>query len=247
MTTILGASASGLQHNQAVLDTVAHNIANANTAAFKRARALAEGAPTSQVSAEGGRLGVADTTRDPIFGVGAPQSTDDPLHFAITDDTFFRVSDFDGSVVLTRFGALGLDADRNITAFRGRLLEPPIALPDDMSLPAIDPTGVVSAIDATGVRQEIGRVALVRFVNPQGLLALGDGLYAETANSGTPLEGEPGSDGFGRLLPGAVEGSNVEIAEEITNMLVAQRAYQACARTFSIGDDMLRLATDLTQ
>lgn len=247
MTTILGASASGLQHNQAVLDTVAHNIANANTAAFKRVRALAEGAPSSEITADGGRLGVADTTRDPIFSVGAPQPSDDPLHFAISDDTFFRVTDSDGSVVFTRFGALGLDAGRNITAFRGRLLEPPITLPEDMSQPAITPAGVVSALDSSGARQEIGRLALVRFMNPRGLFALGDGLYAATENSGLPVEGEPGTDGFGLLVPGAVEGSNVEIAEEIASMLVAQRAYQACARTFSIGDDMLRLATDLTQ
>lgn len=247
MTTILGAAASGLQHNQAVLDTVAHNLANLNTASFKRTRPLGEGAPDAAAVAEGGRLGVADTTRDPIFAVGAPQSTDNPLHFAITDDTFFRVRDFDGALVHTRFGALGVDAAGNVTAFRGRFLEPPVALDDGMTRPAIDGFGVITALDDSGARQDVGRITLVRFMNPQGLLSLGDGLYAETANSGAALEGTPGSDGFAAITPGAVEGSNVDVAEEFTNMLIAQRAYQASAKTFSVGDEMLRLATDLTQ
>jgi flagellar basal body rod protein FlgG len=247
MTTILGAAASGLVHNQNVLDVVGHNLANVNSTAFKKIRPLAEGAPDATASPDGGRLGVADTTRDPIFTVGAPQTTDNPLHFAITDDTFFRVRDFDGSTVYTRFGALDVDSAGNVVAFRGRLLEPPVAIPAGMTQPAINSAGVVSALDETGTRQDIGQVTLVRFMNPQGLEGLGDGLYRETENSGTTQEGAPASDGFGPLTTGAVEAANVDVAEEFTNMIIAQRAYQASAKTFSVGDEMLLIATNLTQ
>lgn len=247
MTTILGAAASGLQHNQAVLDVVGHNLANVNSPAFKKMRALAEGVPNASASPDGGRLGVAATTFDPIFSVGAPQPADNPLHFSITDDTFFRVRDFDGAVVFTRFGALSVDSAGNVTGFRGRLLEPAVTLAEGMTQPAVNALGVITAIDAAGEPQEVGRISLVRFVNPQGLELLGDDLYRESANSGPVDEGEPGSAGFGVLTPGTVEASNVEVAEEFTNMIVAQRAYQACAKSFHIGDEMLAIATDLTQ
>ena len=247
MTSILGAAASGLQLNQAVLEAVGQNLANANSTAYKKVRVLAEGAPDATASPDGGRLGVAEITRDQIFSVGAPQTTDGLLHFAITDDTFFRVKDFDDSIVYTRFGALDMDSERNVVAFRGRLLEPPVTVPDGMTQPAIGPSGVLSALDADGVRQEIGQLTLVRFMNPQGLEALGDGLYRESANSGASTEGAPASDGFGAITPGAVEAANVDIAEEFTNMIIAQRAYQASAKTFSVGDEMLLIATDLTR
>ncbi len=247
MTTLLGAAASGLQHNQAMLEVIGHNLANVNSTAYKKVRALAEGAPDALASPDGGRLGVAETTRDQIFNVGAPQSTEALLHFAITDDTFFRVKDFDGSIVYTRFGALDVDSAGNVVAFRGRLLEPPLTVPDGVTRPAISASGEFSGLDSAGVRQELGQLTLVRFMNPQGLEALGDGLYRESANSGPQTEGEPGSEGFGVLTPGAVEAANVDIAEEFTNMIIAQRAYQASAKTFSVGDEMLLIATDMTR
>jgi flagellar basal-body rod protein FlgG len=247
MTTILGAAASGMAHNQNVLDTVGHNLANANTYAYKKVRPLAEGRPDPAAVPEGGRLGVAETTRDVIFSQAATQITDNPLHFSIEDDAFFKVLDFDGSTAFTRFGELTSDQAGNITAFRGRLLDPAITLGEGMTQPAIDRAGVISALDADGARVDVGQVSVFRFVNPQGLELLGDGLYRETVNSGQVTAGTPASEGFAALRPGSLEGSNVDVAEEFTNMIIAQRAYQACAKTFSVGDEMLALATDLTR
>jgi flagellar hook-basal body protein len=88
---------------------------------------------------------------------------------------------------------------------------------------------------------------MVRFVNPQGLATLGDGLYGETVNSGATTEGTPGSPGFAAIIPGGLEASNVDLAEEFTTMIIAQRAYQASAKSFSVGDEMLAIATDLTK
>ncbi len=247
MTTILGASSAGMVHNMNVLDTVGNNVANVNTFAFKKTRALAEGAPDAAATPDTSRLGVSETTTDLVFTGAADQVTNDPLQFAIQDDTFFRVQDVDGSVAYTRFGALSADAAGNVTAFGGRLLDPPVNVPDGMTSPAIDQSGLITAVDANGDRQEIGQITLVRFLNPQGLQTLGDGLYGETVNSGATTEGTPGSTGFATLITGALEGSNVDIAEEFTNMIIAQRAYSACAKSFSVGDEMLSIATDLTK
>lgn len=247
MVTILGAAASGLAHNQAVMDVIGHNLANVNTQGYKKFRALAQGKPDPAQQPEGGRLGVAETTRDLIFNQSAPQATDDALHFSIQDDTFFRVLESGGSAAFTRLGSLSVDSARNITAYRGRFLQPPVTLPVGMTQPGIDQAGVISALDESGARQTIGQITLVRFTNPQGLEAIGDGLYRETVNSGATSEGNPTENGFAGVISGTLEGSNVEIAEEFTNMIIAQRAYQASAKTFSVGDEMLALATNLTR
>lgn len=229
------------------MDVIGHNVANINTQGYKKFRALAEGRPDAAALPEGGRLGVAESTRDLVFNQSAPQATDSALHFSIQDDTFFRVRDTDGSSVVTRLGALGVDGAGNITAYRGRQLQPPVTLPEGMSQPGIDQAGVISALDGAGVRQPVGQITLVRFTNPQGLEAIGDGLYRESANSGAPTEGKPTESGFAGVIPGTLEGSNVELAEEFTNMIIAQRAYQASAKTFSVGDQMLAIATNLTR
>ncbi|MFN0146795.1 MAG: flagellar hook-basal body protein [Dehalococcoidia bacterium] len=248
MTTILGAAASGMVYHQQWMDTIGHNLANANSQAFKVSRALSEGTPTPDYKEGGQRLGVAKATFDPIFHVGAALRTDDPLHFAVQDDTFFRLRDFDGATVFTRVGGMTVDADGNLTGPRGRFVEPPITLPPGTKDVAIDQFGNISGIDESGAgRQVFGQLSFVRFLNPQGLDDMGDGLYRETVNSGPIEEGTPGSPGFSVLLSGAVEGSNVEIAEEFTSMIIAQRAYSASAKTFKIGDDMLALATNLTR
>jgi len=246
MASILAAAASGLSHSQAVIDTVANNLANVNTPAFKRGRAMAEGTPNTSTSQGLGQMSVADTTYEAIFDVGAPQRTEDPLQFAITDDTFFRVIAVDGSVQYTRLGSLQADNNGNISAYGGLPLEPVIQGPGLRNF-AIDGDGVVTGANTNNDRIPVGRVTLVRFLNPAGLEATGRGLYRETVNSGATAEGFPNSTGFAPIIAGALEGSNVEVAEEFANLIIAQRAYQATAKTFSIGDDMLKLATNITQ
>ena len=247
MPTILGAAASGMVHNQNSLDVIGHNVANANSYAYKKFRPLHEGIAQPGAGPEGGRLGVAETTRDLVFSQAATQIDENPMHFAIEDDAFLRVRDFDGRIVYTRFGGLEGDVEGNILAFKGRLLEPSIQVPHGWLQPQVDQSGTVTAVDENGERQEIGRLSFAKFRNPQGLEILGDGLYADTANSGEITVSEAGTEGFAALRPGALEGSNVDIAEEFTNMIIAQRAYTACAKTFAVGDQMLELATRITQ
>jgi len=247
MTTILGASVSGMIQNQTLMDTVANNLANVNTFAFKKSRTLAEGVPDNSMASDSSRLGVAQTTTDLVFNPAAVQTTSDKLQFSVQDDTFFPVQDTDGSTAYTRLGDLTSDGAGNITATGGRFLQPPVQVPTGMTSPAIDANGVITAIDSSGTAQPIGQVTLTRFTNPQGLLALGSGLYRATVNTGATTTGTPGSPGFATIMPGTLEGSNVDAAEEFTNMLIAQRAYQASLKSFTIGDEMLQVATNLTK
>ncbi len=247
VTLGLGAAVSGMAYHQTVLDVVGQNLANAGTHAFRRSRIMSEGNPTPGIGPEQNRLGVAEVTVDRMFTIGAAQLSESPLHFAINDDSFFRVRDFDNTTVLTRFGGLTLGVGGNLAAFGGRLLDPPILIPPGQDSLAIDSEGVITGIDANSEKQTYGQLTLVRVMNPAGLSALGEGLYRETANSGAITEGAPGSPNFATLINGALEGSNTDSAEEFTQIIIAQRAYQAAARTFGVGDEMLKLATDLTQ
>jgi flagellar basal-body rod protein FlgG len=247
ITLGLGAAVSGMAYHQTVLDVVSQNLSNAGTLAFRRSRLIAEGNPLNAVAPEQNRLGVAETTVDRVFTIGAAQLSESPLHFAINDDSFFRVRDFDGTTVLTRFGALTVGLGGRLAAFGGRLLEPPIQIPIGQDGLAIDAEGIVTGIDSNSEKQTYGQITLVRVMNPAGLVALGDGLYRETVNSGAATEGVPGSPGFETIINGALEASNTDAAQEFTQIIVAQRAYQAAARTFGVGDEMLKLATNLTQ
>ena len=245
MTSILSAAASGMQHQQTVLDIAANNLANVRSSGFQRSRVLAEGAPAAPGTP--GRLGVSETTIDLLIAPGEAIPTADPLHFAMQDDAFLRILDFDGEAVLTRAAALTLDGAGQIITPEGRLLEPPVALPGPgYTSPAIGRDGAVTALNPDGEIETIGQIELVKLVNPAGLQSLGGGLFREGVNSGAVTTGTPGAGSFAELLTGAFEGSNVDGAREIVSVVVAQRAYQANARTFSIGDQMLEIATDLT-
>ncbi len=251
MPTILAAAASGLVHNQDILDTVAHNLANANTSAFKAFRALHQGLPDPAASEDSGRLGVATTTRDLLLAPGALLASDSPLHAALQDDAFFVIRAENGEPIYTRYGGFLLDAEGTLVDFAGRIVPgangEPLRLPPGFSAPMLDSNGVLSALDENGDRQEIGQLTVARFANPAGLELLGEGLYRPTLNSGEPQVGTPAAEGFAPLRPGTLESSNVDMAQEFVNMLVAQRAYSACAKAFSVGDAMLELATRINR
>jgi flagellar basal body rod protein FlgG len=245
MPSILSSATSGMSHSTSAIDVVGHNVANVNTNGFKVSRVLSQGAPVADAE-DGGRKGVSSTTidRDMRAASATPAA---PLQFSIQDDAFYNVNAGDGTTVYARSGALTLDSARNVTTAFGELLEPPLVIPEDHTAPSITSTGLVVAVNAEGQQVEIGQVTFVRFNNPQALEAMGGGLYRTSENSGDPIAGIPGDGNFRELLPGTIEGSNVELVAELTSMLTAQRAYQASARAFRVGDEMLELATDLTQ
>lgn len=246
MTTPLAAAASGMQHYQAVIDVIGNNLANANTEAFKVSRALAQGAPDVQDPEEPARLGVSTTTVDVLFAPGTFVPTGSPLDFAINDGAFFRVEAQDGAVLLTRRGALGSGHGGVVATVDGFPLVPRIDVPEGYERLQVDEAGIVTAESPAGIREELGRITLVRVPNPGSLEAAGAGMYRPTGNSGALVEGFPAEAGFAPLAVGVREASNAAVAQELTNLVIALRAYQASARAFSVGDQMIASTTELT-
>jgi len=237
---------------QTALDVVAHNLSNMQTAGYKKYRAVHEGVPDPLAHPEGGRLGVGQTTSDLVFSPASVIVTESPMNFAIEDGSFMQVTDYDGATLYTRYGGLDVDVNGTVLAFGARAVPDlatgePITVPPLWTSVAIDQAGVVSALNLEGERVDVGQVAMVSFTNPKGLEMVGEGYYRLGANAGEVVIGPAASEGFAALRPGALESSNVDMAEEITNMLIAQRTYSACAKTFAVGDEMLAMATNITR
>lgn len=246
MTTILGASASGMMASQRMVDHIGNNISNFQTITYKHARPMAEGRPNDGAVPEAARLGVAVTETDRIMAFGSPVATGDPLNFAIMDDAFYRVTTAGGATAYTRNGTLSVDHLGQVSHL-GLQLDPPMAAPPGSRYVEIGADGTITARDLDGNLLEVGRIELYRFGNPKGLRDIGGGLYTESANSGAIVGGVAGEGDFEGLLTGHLEGSNVDVADEMAQMMIAQRLYTANAKAFGIGDDMLRIATQLTR
>lgn len=260
MMRALWSAASGMAAQQLNVDTIANNLANVNTAGFKRQRVdfqdllyqtnrqpgspAASGVevPTGVQVGLGVRVG--STTKN--FAQGTFQTTDNPLDLVIEGDGFFQVLQPNGEIAYTRAGAFKLDSNGNLVTGDGSPLEPPIAIPTDAESISIGADGTVAVMLAgQSAPQEIGQISLARFANPAGLKNLGHSLYAETGASGAPQTGTPGEDGLGQVAQGVLELSNVQVVEEMVNMITAQRAYEANSQAIRISDDMLQMANNV--
>lgn len=261
MLRSLWTSASGMIAQQTHLDVVTHNLANVNTQGFKKRRADFEdlmyqiykepGAPIEPDSLlpTGIQVGLGTrVTATPSFMVqGNFQITDGPLDWAIVDDNgYFQVNLGNGQIGYTRGGSWQIDDAGQIVNEDGYLLEPAITIPEDAMEIQLSPTGVVSVrvADDTAL-QEIGQLELARFVNPAGLRAIGDRLFLQTDASGEPITGAPGENGMPQVRQNVIEMSNVQVVEEMVEMIVAQRAYEANSKGIQTADDLLRIANGL--
>lgn len=248
---------TGLDSQSARMRVIANNLANVNTTGFKRDRAefetlayqtmTAPGAPSSAENryavglALGSGVQMTGTAR--VNTQGALQSTDNPLDIAIEGDGFFQVLRPDGTTGYTRAGNFSLSAEGQIVTSDGLRLQPEISVPEGATAITIGADGTVSAqLQGQSAPTELGRIELARFVNPSGLQALGGNLFAETAASGTPQVGTPGLDGRGSLRQGSLEGSNVNVVQELVDMIETQRAYEVNSKMISATDEMLRNA-----
>ena len=246
---------------QTHLDVVTHNLANVNTQGYKKRRADFEdllyqiyrepGAPIEggSVVPTGVQVGLGTrVTATPSFMIeGNYQITDGPLDWAIDgENAYFQVTMPDGSIGYTRSGSWQMDNEGQIVSEDGLLLEPAITVPNEAESIQLSPSGVVSVrIAGETELQEIGQIELARFVNPSGLRAAGDRLFVETPASGEPIVGVPGEDGMPQLRQNVVEMSNVQVVEEMVEMIVAQRAYEANSKGIQTADDLLRIANGL--
>ncbi|MBI5170859.1 MAG: flagellar basal-body rod protein FlgG [Candidatus Eisenbacteria bacterium] len=253
-------SASGMAAQQRMIDVIANNLANVNTTAFKRSRVSFE--DVLYETLEGSRIVnyQASQTVGPVQvgkGVrvgaimrlqaqGAPENTQRPLDVAIEGEGFFQLQRPDGSTAYTRDGSFTISDQGTLTTSGGYQLLPGVTVPPDASGITISANGTVSVRTSGAVQEvEIGRLELARFLNPSGLLAIGENQYAASPASGDPILGYGQDDGFGRLSQGMLESSNVEIVQEMTDMIAAQRAYEINAKAIKAAEDMMQATHDI--
>jgi flagellar basal-body rod protein FlgG len=257
----LSIAASGMQAQQLNVDVISHNIANMNTTGYKRQRAEFQDMlyqnlerPGSTSSASGAivplgiqiGVGVRADAVGRITEQGGMNATSNPYDLAIDGRGYLQVTLPSGQTAYTRAGNLAVNADGVIVTSDGYQLEPSITIPAEATAVQITRDGIVEAtLTGQTAPQQLGQIEIANFINPPGLEGIGDNLYLETPASGAPNTATPGSPGFGTLLQGFLELSNVNAVEEISSLIVAQRAYEMNARVITAADEMLQSTTQL--
>lgn len=251
---------TGLDVQQTQLDVVSNNLANVSTNGFKKSRAVFEdllyqvirqpGAQSSQQTQlpSGFQLGVGARTvaTERIHTQGSLQQTENALDVAINGRGYFQVLMPDGSTNYARDGSFQIDSEGNLVTASGYQIQPNIVVPADALVVTIARDGTVSVTQPNNATPTVlGQLQLASFVNPTGLQSLGENLFGETAASGAPQVNIPGENGVGVLNQSFLETSNVNVAEELVNMIVAQRAYELNSRAITTSDQMLQRLTQL--
>ncbi|MCH7527183.1 MAG: flagellar basal-body rod protein FlgG [Planctomycetes bacterium] len=263
--TALHAAATGMKALDTKLDVLANNLANVNTAGFKRSRVNFEDL-MYQVKREPGILNVDD---EPIphgiqvglgvqvsgtqldFTQGSVDRTDRPLDMMIDGEGFFQVRTIDNGdevIAYTRNGAFTRNAEGNIVLSNsgGAILEPPINVPEDTLRISIGRNGEVSVLQqGSSVLSVVGQIELARFVNPEGLNQIGQNLFTENDASGVPVTGAPQADGLGSIVQGSLEMSNVDPVRELIQLILTQRAFELNSQSIQSADQALQIVANL--
>ena len=253
-------AATGMEAQQLRIDAVANHLANVTTTGFKRTRAdfhdlfydtiRAPGAAASTGEALPVGVQVGHGTKlaamSKVYSQGDRTSTGRSLDLAVDGDGFFQVQRPAGDTAYTRDGAFRLDRDGTLVTSQGYAVLPNIQLPTDAVQVTILADGTVSVLTGQSTQPtDVGQIELARFVNPSGLLSIGNNLLVPSEASGDPETGRPDDPGFGAISQGMLESSNVNIAEELVQMILAQRAFEVNSRVIQAGDEMLRTAAAL--
>lgn len=260
MMRAMWSAAAGMAVQQYNMDTISNNLANVNTTGFKKSRAefqdllyqtinmagtsssTSTSLPTGIQLGHGARL--QSVARQ--YSTGSMRNSDRQLDMAIEGKGFFRVTMPDGTQAYTRDGAFVVDSNGTLVNASGYALDPQITIPLDKTDVTIAPDGTVSIKQGgQNAAQQIGQITIVDFINPSGLNQIGGNLLQPTTASGEPIEGTPGQTGLGTIKQGLLEMSNVDVAEEMVNMIIGQRAYEANSKTIRTVDDMLSLVANL--
>jgi flagellar basal-body rod protein FlgG len=252
---------TGMLANQRALDVVSNNLANANTTGFKRAVAHTTDvgyqagltAPVGPNGLDVHLLGVGEGAQlgdiNSEFTPGNVQATGNPFDVALQGDGFFQVSQPDGTTGYTRDGSFTLDSTGRLVTSGGLPVQSAtggmLVVPQGSLSAQLDDTGQLIATDATGTNQVIGAVGITQFANNAGLQANGQNLWTATAASGTPVPIAQGANNAPVMVAGALEGSNVDMADEFTRMIQAQRGYQLNAKVVQSWDEIQQMANNL--
>jgi flagellar basal-body rod protein FlgG len=259
-------AATGMTALQTKLDVIANNLANADTTAFKRDRANFEDLfyrheklpgvqdTAGQYNPEGIAVGLGSCIQSvqTDFVQGPFRQTGNQLDVAIEGQGFFQVTDpGTGTIFYTRAGNFSKNSNGNLvmgSADTGRLLQPNITIPNDATAIVISSDGIVSVQQPTSTNlNQVGTIELATFVNPQGLLKLGENLYSQTDSSGAPILNNPGKNGMGVLRQDMLEGSNVEPVADLIDLITTQRAFEMNSQAVKAGDSILQTIANLAR
>lgn len=260
MVRSLYSAATGMISQQKNIDTISNNIANANTAGFKKSRAeftdlmyqtmKYAGTSTSSttISPTGIQIGLGSklSSTAKIFEIGSLKETGNHLDIAITGEGFFAITLADGSTAYTKNGSFKINGDGALTTSEGYLLNPNITIPTNVTDVNIGEDGTVTVIEGNGTTPaQVGQILLSSFVNQAGLHALGGTMFQETIASGAPIAGIAGTNGLGQTQQGFLELSNVKLVNEMTDLIAGQRAYEANSKAITTSDEMLQTVNQL--
>ncbi len=247
-------AATGMNSMQHQIDVTSNNIANVNTTGFKQDRAEFQDLMYETLNYTAGRtsqttlnptgidvgLGVRVSGIQKNFNEGDLKLTSNPLDLAIEGKGFFKITLPSGEIAYSRNGAFKLNSEGSIVNGSGYLLEPEIVIPDNVLDVSIAKDGTVTAKDSqTGTDVDLGQITIADFVNPAGLIPLGDSLFMQSDASGDVLEGNPSEEQFGSVQQGMIELSNVKLVNEMVDLITAQRAYEANSKAITTTDSML--------
>jgi flagellar basal-body rod protein FlgG len=257
----LNIGATGMLAQQLNVEVISNNIANMNTTGFKRHRAEFQDLlyqnlrRVGSASSDAGTivptgvqlgLGVKSAAIYRMSGQGNIMQTENPLDLAINGRGFLMVELPTGETAYTRAGSLQLSPDGDIVTADGYIVQPGITVPSDAVAISVNESGEVYVdLDGQVAPVRVGQLELANFANEAGLDAIGQNLLLETAASGSASVATPGSAGFGRIVQGALETSNVNVVSEITSLITAQRAYEMNSKVIESSDEMMRTVTQL--
>jgi flagellar basal-body rod protein FlgG len=259
MIRALSTAATGLEAQQAKIANIANDLANVNTDGYKRSTTEFQDLMYETVKEPGGSLGASSQSPVGIqmgmgvkvgaahknFEQGPAKMTYHPYDLMIEGPGFFQVQTPQGEAAYSRTGAFHVDAQGILQLSNGSKLVPQITIPVNALSVAISPSGEVRAQVPGAGETALGQLQIVNFPNEQGLSAMGDGLYKSTLASGAPVQSVPGENGMGKLLQGALEGSNVNVANSMVDMISTQRAYEMGTKVMSVADQMLGATTNI--
>jgi flagellar basal-body rod protein FlgG len=260
MMRAMWSAAAGMAVQQYNMDTISNNLANVNTTGFKKARAefqdllyqtvnLAGTSSSNSTTLPSGiQLGHGAKLQSIVhqYSTGNFRSTGGRFDMAVEGDGFFTVTMPDGTLAYTRDGSFTVDQNGALVTASGYTLTPGITIPQDAMSVTIAQDGTVSVTQpGQTAPTTVGQITLAKFINPTGLNQLGRNLVQPTLASGDAIEGTPGLDGLGTLQQGFLEMANVDVAEEMVNMIIGQRAYEANSKTIRTVDEMLQLVANL--
>jgi flagellar basal-body rod protein FlgG len=252
---------TGMDAQQMNLDVISNNLANSSTTAYKKVQPLFQDLLYSTIRSAGSAAnaqnllptglqigaGSAITSTERTNTQGTLVQTGNQLDIAIQGNGFFQIQLADGTTAYTRAGQFSRSATGQIVTSSGNVVSPGLTIPISATSITISTGGIVSAADQAGAVTQVGQLSMANFINPAGLVALGGGNYIPSPSSGNATNGLPGLNGLGVMNQYYIEQSNVNVAEELVNLIAAQRAYEINTRAVTASDQILQRVSNMGQ